>query len=722
LPKIIKGIISALDFELSEEPISNDFRKYLEELSEKFNKRELKDSSQIVTSFLEKGDPFNRVVGKGNIVQEIKRIAHKYVVELHNIKEREVNLKERGLNKNFPPGECIVDILKRDTRPMYIIALVGPYGSGKTLLANCLSIYLQKLFDGIGFRPPDYVAIPDNNFSRGFRIDSLPTPQGEMELKKYLKRQSILGKIKKGSIWGLIASAAFTLLYQTLWFIKSESKYIKDWLLNIGMNIWYDILRYASVVEIAFFTYMIGFAYWYMKRNQSKRPNIISYGRVMPSILIGGESREELEGVYDDSLDRPPQEKILKRSKALEANMKILPIENVAALKEDAQLFLAQLIEEKEIYFAGLPNDYREFFYTLVVVGINPDQIHKVHPALLNRLNYGEQFKSLNTLCESSSFYDEVSNILLINNTEVVEGNDINKAHFLTYLAWRIKENGGRPWKLEAMKTFMDYSSCLAEDKDKLYVSRKIIKLIDKVEEVAKSERSPYVEKEHVKETIKTFRSSMQKLLEEKIKELYSTYPPLLQGSEVGSVNCLLLHQETIKEGEESYLQSEDYVGYICKINTVVEKVSGNKGEIKIISNGLTEDEKRHYQDSLRMLFAKDEELADYYQYFNIYVSVPCLKNDDSLLAGMYVSAKSAIKECPINQNYILSIKLTEDGRITSLPRLNRRLFYLEGIGKDVVVSKEDYNKRIPANYYDKLQFHTVEKLQEIEKLLRCQK
>lgn len=181
-----------------------------------------------------------------------------------------------------------------------------------------------------------------------------------------------------------------------------------------------------------------------------------------------------------------------------------------------------------------------------------------------------------------------------------IERNIKNERHLRVYLAYLCERFKVPFCDLEAEKEFLDICSRLADEVDKLHISRRTVIIPKYAGEIALKENSKFITKEHMKIAEKRARSIVQQLLEEKLQHYIERTGIETKGEKVGKVNVVAIAKEDELEftrglednrlyetfgGKDVYIgaQSEDRTGYLGTIVAYVYPVKGLKGKFEII-------------------------------------------------------------------------------------------------------------------------------------------
>ncbi len=680
---------------------------------------QFRDTSQIPLGFVRKPkndggvdgsplvyDPYNKIVGHEKEKAASKGVVRDALKTFAYIKKRWNELRASGLSENSPPGHCIIDILREEVPPMPMIVRIGPYGSSKTLQQRCEEEFLFMEREKYGLTGYDYFTASDESSPLGFVLRQAESPHGQLVVEDHFSKKEIKANTFNFLKWAAIAGAGTAiagsmaeLILQYWWELQLFSESPLEW---VSTNMATVLPYIEELVLIAGVPTALGLAKKWINRNKSPDPRLLSTGSEMVPPYVGHETVGNLRGDYMHGLDAPPQFR-LKLGDMLRANEKMLTIENLHSLSPDVQKNLSQIIEEKVVDVAGLPREYRKFVYTLVSAGINTDKLSSVVESLQNRINYAEILNVVNNISrdeEQVYSFPDTNTTISVDSGNGIKRNKKNERHLALLLGDITDHIGGRPWKKEAYQEFVDYCSRLSDNSGELHISRRVIKLPKKAEDFAETEKAPYVEQRHVMLAEKELKSITQSVMERKLRDYaVEQSTPATDNQKVGRVNVALSYHDNLLKGVEpgtpreiyDYIQTEDYVGYVAPITAINEWTKDDRSGLEIITKDSSLD-KDFLKNALLSLLAKEG--ADMHGH-KIYVSVPSLKDDDAILGGAYVAVKSVLECKPLRQDVCLAAKVTEAGEITSIPRLNSRLFYLDGKTKEVVVSDYDRINKI---------------------------
>jgi len=663
-----------------------------------FWEREFKDTSQLPNILRrpetdkEERDspydynPFNEIVGheeeKKIWTEKINSVLIQFQ-KMHNFREK---LEQQGIKEDTSDGRCLIDIMAREFPTMPMVVLEGPYGGTKTLQQKAAKelFYLKRKNFGVPGR--DYYTKYDRNSPLEFLLVDKPSPEGMNDIKVYEEKKENLAKMKKwltrAAMWGpaLFIGGVVADIIMSEWWLVVDSGYSPLTWIADGV-----VTELTYLPDIAIPGLLVLGAYAakkYFWKNKNNDLNRLSSGEDRPRTYKSTEPVSSLIGSYEKNLDKSPQFKLISVGDFLEANEGMLVVENLNALSKEAQQHAAQVIEEKYVDLANLK--IRKFCYPFLSFGLNTEKMSELEESLRNRLNYA-------------------TNLYVKNE---IKRNDFNEKHMVLYLRFKSEQSSSPSWKAAAWRELLDYCSRLADNVDEMRIDRGVISVIERAQAVAKQKGASYVELNHLLEVEKDYRSFVQRPLTERLRDFSLEHAfEVSDGKEVGVVRTIISYHDEVlnsnpagaanvdKDGKEdysSYIRGEDYVGYAVRTTAMVRAVApGEKGAINIIASERNIDTS-FYVNSLHSLFWKTD-LSKY----NVNISVESPSDDESLLGSMYVAVRSAIENRPIRQDAYLSVRLSETGRLASIPRLNSRINGALDKNPRIVVSEKDYGSKI---------------------------
>ncbi len=685
---------------------------------EKFHEEEFKDTSQLPLHFVMEMqgkerfyNPYNRIVGHEKDKELSKRSVEQFVNSIVELESKIAKLKEQGYRK-----EDIIDMVRKGLT-MPIIFRVGPYGSSKTIQQEAEMEYLQMLKKSLKLKGFDYVAFRDARAPQGFRLEQMASPSGRKLRDEYEENQKLNEKLSKYLKWGTIGTILTGTTYGLAellvqyWWVAQYYGY--DWTEWIFLN-YAQFVPPLALSVIAGATLSIGRTlYNAFNKDKKDHPALLSEGGEVPHVYIGkNETIEGLIGGVENKNGVAPQDSI-RQADMLRAHENIFMVENLGDLSDELQGSLAQILEEKVIEFANLPRGYRQLVYSLMSLNVNTEKLPFIKESLRNRMNYAKIMNVLNEVDRDSVdvVIEGQGGSSTVVSSRYVKRSRFNERHFgLAVLAKTIYGIGGRPWKKEGYEELVNYCSRLADNSRQMRISRRVIGMIKSAEDIRAAEeektriRLPYVELRHIlmaeEESKSITRAVMETKLDNYSVQTSGTHDKFL----VGRVNVATIYHDPLLKGLGSdvpeeiydYIEKEDYMGYTIPIQAVAKTLpAGVLGELNIVSkdSSLNRD---FYRSSLKILLQMDGIDLDSYK---ISISIPSLKDDDSILAGAYVAVKSAINNTPVRQDVKLALHMLETGEITSLDKLNMRLLDTVAQGNKFLISGYDmHNKTLDAH------------------------
>jgi hypothetical protein len=659
-------------------------------------------------------NPLNVVVGHDREKKRVVEAIENYLREERRREELEKEYKRRGLPEDAPGKVCIVDKLKEEIPPVEPIFFFGPYGSSKSLQQRCYQKLFFMLREKFGVRGHGYVAEWDKTKPYGMDIHTHFGGDEIARIENFEKREKRKERIKKvlklSAIGGggCIASYWIVRVFERAWpyFYQMYVVQQGDWwgfvkrLFDIlEATIWIQLPNYAPLGYLALGAAGLALISKYLKRHEDRKPNLLADARTIPPVLLGHESKEELIGKYLDEEGLAPQFKITP-SLLLKADSKPLIVENLPNLKDDVQLILAQVMEEREIEVAGR---FRRFVRPLFLFGANTEKLPGVVDPLKNRIIYG--------------IVEEVTN--------EIERNKKNERHLKAFLAFLCKKYGTLFADLDAENEYIEICSRLADDIGKLHISRRTVAIPRYAGRFAEEEGCKYISPKHLKMAEREVKSIVQQVLERRLKHYVDRSNVELEGERIGKVNVVGLAKESelgFTSGLEDnrlfekdvYLgaQSEDHIGYIGTIVANVFPVDDfRKAKFEIIDEKGNLKNKDFYKNRIETLLRNDG--IDISNDI-VMLDVRLYNDDDVIVTGGYLAIRSAKRKEKIKQDIALAVGLLPEGVTTPVDKLNARLYGVHEQIDSVIVTSYDLEKRIKKEWYPRMKFEVANNKDEI--------
>lgn len=579
--------------------------------------------------------------------------------------------------------------LELPTPPIYY--LEGPMGSGKSFIQRRLMLSYMKLAKEVGIRGFDVLAIRDPLDPDKPKVIKLLGGEGAKLTTYYdniMRKRNIKEKWKKkGMIGGILA---FPVYYACRMGIELVAY---SWGGSIGHNPFLDIGMWVNrdkawIIWLTSFSLGAKLVDAIVKRNaksESKRPQWLSNSRDMPPVYVGKVGRENLEGEYKENTDLSPQN-WLRGSSLMTSDGKIAIIEQLPELTPDEQSWLSQLIQEREISI-GNKGEHTIELFPILYIGANPHLTNQIEQPLMDRLQLGASCYVINEIDRNPE-------------TKIKAGlSPRTERKFRLFLEDYRKGKGGRPFSEEAMSASLEVASKLAEDKDQIEISRRLLLIFDSAMEKAKGSKNPYVTKENIIEALPNAKSIVeQKILEVKIKNHYDNSMLNFEDREIGAAKILgYLTDKYIIDHEnkdiKKELEEENGLGYVSEVRAIVkETTQKDEAGLKIMTPKNWSDKNGGFKERLSLILEDEIKLSDY----KIVVDLSkVLEEDDALLPSTYIAIKSAIEKKPVKQDVAIASNCDLEGKLTPISKVNKRIYTSPDNINSVIISTYDFNQKL---------------------------
>lgn len=247
-----------------------------------------------------------------------------------------------------------------------------------------------------------------------------------------------------------------------------------------------------------------------------------------------------------------------------------------------------------------------------------------------------------------------------------MEKSEENLKKFASFVACLCVRDGLRHFTREAVAKVAEYSSRLAENKEKLTTRfNEIVEILYEANTWAEIDGSEYVQHEHVKKAIKEkiYRSN---LIEEKIHEMIEKGHILVdtEGEEVGQINGLSVYQTgEYSFGRPSRITARTFMGQQGVVN--IEREARMSGKIHnkavLILAGYLGG--RYAQDKPLTLSAS---LAFEQSYGGV--------EGDSASCAELIALLSAISGIPIRQDFAITGSMNQKGKVQPIGGVNQKI------------------------------------------------
>jgi len=587
----------------------------------------------------------------------------------------------------------IADKLRLELPTPPTFYLEGPMGSGKSFIQRRLMLSYIKLAKEVGIQGFDILSIKDPLNPDKPKVIKLLGGEG-VKLTNYYDGVIRRNTLKKK--WKEKATAAGILAFPVYFAARigiTLASY--SWGVGIGVDPLADIgmwvnkngdwIRWITYISLGY----KGVSGYLDKINKckSKRPEWLSNSKNLPPVYTGEIGMKNLEGEYKPNTELPPQN-WLKGSGMMTGDGKVVVIEQLPELSVDEQSWMSQLIQERELSIGG-NGEHTIDMFPILYMGANPHLTKNISRPLMDRLQLGASCYVVNE----------------------IDRNLRNERKLDLFLEYYRKQKGGRPISKEGLDTLLEVSTALAENKDKIEISRRYLSIIDSAMDNVKQENKKKITNIEVINALKNTKSIIEQSLEIKISNHYKNLR-LGDKNKVGIVNILgyLTDKHIIKHDNKDLkkeIEEENGLGYITQIRATAKKIddddfqpeivkkyahknSTKMSNIRLIIPEQWKNQKEYYTERLGLLLGKNN--------YNITIDLSkVMEDDDTLLPAMYVAVKSAISKKPVNQNILVATNCDTQGNLISTSKINRRNYTLKvnDYILEEIISQYDYEKRL---------------------------
>lgn len=557
--------------------------------------------------------------------------------------------------------------------------LEGPMGSGKSFIQRRLMLSYMKLAKEVSIKGFDILATRDPLDNDRPKIIKLLGGEG-VKLTTYY--DNLMRKKKNRDKWRDRTITGGIIAFPTYFAFRIGLELAKySWGLGIGVDPLADIGMWVdkNFHWIAFITGLIfanKFLAAYLKKAnkvESKRPEWLSNSKNIPPVYVGSVGRENLEGEFKENTELPPQS-WLRGSGMMASDGKVAIIEQLPELTPDEQSWLSQLIQERELSI-GNKGEHTIDIFPIIYMGANPHLVKDIAQPLMDRLQLGASCYVVNE----------------------IDRNMTTERKLYIFLEYYRKTKGGKPFTKDAMDALLEISSKLAENKNKIEISRRYLSIIDGAMDTTNEDKLSYVTKDEVIKALANTNSIIEQSLEVKINEHYNTSQLDMENGKVGAVKILgyLTDKYMIDHKNEDIkkqLEEENGLGYVCEVRASVKEVDKDKAGLKIIIPKKWTDKKEYFQERLSLLLEDHIELSKYKVIVNL---SKVLEEDEVLLPAMYVATVSALEQKQVRQDIAIATSCDIDGKLLPVGKINKRLYTAPKSLKSAIVSSYDFDEKI---------------------------
>jgi Lon-like ATP-dependent protease len=598
--------------------------------------------------------------------------------------------------------EMSVDIMKKAARQKRNVLLIGPPGTGKSMLAQAMAELMEceRLEDVLAYpnknnenQPlvrvvrtyPDQAFLMRNrHFARFYTPKELQKikklskdkdyPQLARELRVGLGRrmtqQKKLEEDKKGLSSKFLIIALGIILLFVVFFAEIEEG-IK-WLIvaiALGIGFLYVISNAtAGLGRKLMPTEQIGPKLIVDNSGRNDAPFIDATGTRAGS-LLGDVKHDPLQS---GGLGTPAHLRV-EAGSIHQANKGVLFIDEIASLKLNWQQEILTAMQEKK--YPLMPSDF-----VLVAAGNLPD-MKAIHPALRSRIRGG-----------GYEVYVEDS----------MDDTPENEGKLITFVAQEIKKDGKVPhFEKEAVMEVIEEARRMSGRRKKFTLNlRELGGLIRASGDVAKSKKHKLVTLKDVMEAKKIFRS-IESQLGAKMIEVKREYQTIAtEGSEVGRVNGLAV-------------LGHSRAGLVLPI--VAEATpSASRSEGRVIATGKRGVIAKEAVDNVSAIFKKYigttiSQMDLHIQFLQTYEGV----EGDSASISTAVAVISALSNIPVHQNVAMTGSLDVRGKVLPVGGVTSKIeAAIEAGIKKVLIpapnAKDVYLKNPKAKKVNLVKVHNI--------------
>ncbi|MGV8176573.1 MAG: ATP-dependent protease LonB [Candidatus Bilamarchaeaceae archaeon] len=564
-----------------------------------------------------------------------------------------------------------VDIIKKAAKQKRNALLIGPPGTGKSLLAQAMAELMptEELEDVLIYANQNnenqpivrsYKTYPDHQYlMRNPHLSQFYTPQELLVIRKHSEegKKEMLPKLLKDGI-GRRMSAKRKLLDKPAESIPMTAIFLVFGLAAIWLVFGAQVDDNTKWLLLAV---MFGFGLLLLLSNAanslSRRIAPGDTGVMGPKLIVdntgkttapfveatGAKAGALLGDVKHDPLQTgglgTPAHTRVEAGALHTANKGVLYIDEIASLKWNWQQELLTALQEKRYPITGQSDNSSGALvktepaptdFVLVAAGNLPDMQH-IHPALRSRIRGG-----------GYEIYVEDS----------MEDNEGNRAKLVQFVAQEVRKDGKIPhFTREAVMQVIEEAKKYSNARGRLTLNlRELGGLVRAAGDIAREKGKKYVELEDVMSARKIFRSIESQLSRKMIDKRKEYQVFLVSGDEVGRVNGLAV-------------LGDAYSGIMLPIVAEVTPPS-SKSEGKVIATGKLGQIAKEAVDNVSAIIkkiGKDISKKDIHvQFLQTYEGV----EGDSASISIAVAVISALENIPVRQNVAMTGSLDVRGDV----------------------------------------------------------
>lgn len=564
-----------------------------------------------------------------------------------------------------------VDIIKKAAKQKRNALLIGPPGTGKSLLAQAMAELMptEELEDVLIYANQNnenqpivrsYKTYPDHQYlMRNPHLSQFYTPQELLLIRKHGEdgKKEMLPKLLKDGI-GRRMSAKRKLLEKPAESIPMTAIFLVFGLAAIWLIFGAQVDDNTKWLLLAV---MFGFGLLLLLSNAanslSRRIAPGDTGVMGPKLIVdntgkttapfveatGAKAGALLGDVKHDPLQTgglgTPAHTRVEAGALHTANKGVLYIDEIASLKWNWQQELLTALQEKRYPITGQSDNSSGALvktepaptdFVLVAAGNLPDMQH-IHPALRSRIRGG-----------GYEIYVEDS----------MEDNEANRRKLVQFVAQEVRKDGKIPhFTREAVMQVIEEARKYSNARGRLTLNlRELGGLVRAAGDIAREKGKKYVELEDVLSARKIFRSIESQLSRKMIDKRKEYQVFLVSGDEVGRVNGLAV-------------LGDAYSGIMLPIVAEVTPPS-SKSEGRVIATGKLGQIAKEAVDNVSAIIkkiGKDISKKDIHvQFLQTYEGV----EGDSASISIAVAVISALENIPVRQNVAMTGSLDVRGDV----------------------------------------------------------